>query len=164
MFCFSVAMHGHSTSSTNLDPLPSLPRGGGTTCVSALTGRHRERHTYCDAEEACGRTMMKVAGTWEAAEQKEGGWGAAAGFFEMCWIRSEEADSEELLPHCSVICGMRKFRVRFFSRQWAWGDGSAEIRGWGEEMILHRAMWVDWGRRFNFPTALHGFISSRDRD
>jgi hypothetical protein len=64
--------HEYSTMS---DPLPSIPRDGGMTCVSASTAYDwggTRGGTYGGSEEACGRTTMKVIGTWEAAEEKDG--------------------------------------------------------------------------------------------
>jgi hypothetical protein len=42
------------------------------------------------------------------------------------------------------------------------GDGEGRNFGWGEKTILDRRMYVNGRFRFDFPTALRAFISSRD--
>jgi hypothetical protein len=43
------------------------------------------------------------------------------------------------------------------------GDGAGGNRGWGEQITVNRVMQMDGRFRFNFPTALRAFISSRDK-
>jgi hypothetical protein len=41
-------------------------------------------------------------------------------------------------------------------------DSAGGNRGWGEQITVDRLMLMDGRFRFNFPTALRAFISSRE--